>query len=306
MARSLSPRSLVRKVVQTPSVLTTVTGLMVYGLAAITGPLLARHLGAAGRGDLAAVLVPSEMMGWIIVFGLPAAALYYSDRYSERDMHNASWLFGIVAGGILTAVAWPFIPNYVENHDPTTIPWLRIFFLVHIVFVPVNTTIQLMRLRPNLYAYNVLRSLQLVVETLLIFAFAMVDHLTLTTALWATLISYAVWYVVTIWYGRGHPTPSLNRTAFRDMVRYGSRLSIGHTANLAISRFDQLLLVGIVSSDDLGIYAIAATAAGISSAVADGMGAVLYDRIRTSVDESDAWRAVKYSMWRTAIASSAL
>ena len=293
----------VRRLVRSPTVSTSTTGLVVYGLAAVTGPLLARSLGPSGRGDLAAVLVPSEMLGWVLSFGLPAAAVYYADRYSIRQMMTAAWVFAVVVGGALTLAVWFLVPSYLHEHDPTTVPWLRIFLLVSILFVPAMTAIQLLRLRTDLVAFNVLRSLQLVLETVIIVVLAVIGRLDLTGALWAALASSVVAYVAVLTYARGWPALPLNRRALRDMVHYGGRLSIGNMANLLINRLDQLVMVGLVAPAQLGIYAIAATAAGVSSAAADGVGWVLFARMREAREPNQAWSVLLGGLRWTLLAS---
>ena len=282
-------RGHVGRLIRSPMVSTSGAGLAVYALAAVTGPLLARSLGPSGRGDLAAVLVPSEMLGWILAFGLPTAAVFYADRYSIRQMVTAAWAFAIVVGGTITLVVWFLVPSYLHEHDPSTVAWLRIFLLVSILFVPAMTSIQLLRLRTDLVAFNVLRSLQLVLETLIIVVLAASGRLDLNGALWAALASSLVAYAAVMIYVRGWPERVLNRRALRDMVHYGGRLSFGNTANLLMNRLDQVVMVGLVAPAQLGIYAIAATAAGVSSAAAEGISLVLFSRLREARESDQAW-----------------
>ena len=291
------------RLIRSTTVWTSTTGLVVYGLAAVTGPLLARSLGPTGRGDLAAVLVPSEMLSWLLTFGLPAAAVYYADRYSIRQMMTAAWLFAVVAGGTVTLAVWFYVPSYLHEHDPTTVPWLRIMLLVSVLFVPAMTAIQLLRLRTDLIAFNFFRSLQLVLETLVIVVLAAIGRLDLTGALWAALGSSVVAYVAVLAYARGWPELPLKRRALRDMVHYGGRLSVGNMANLLINRLDQLVMVGLVAPAQLGIYAIAATAAGLSSAAADGIGFVVFARMREARDPKQAWSVLLVGLRWTLLAS---
>jgi O-antigen/teichoic acid export membrane protein len=288
------------------TVWTSTTGLVVYGLAAVTGPLLARSLGPSGRGDLAAVLVPSEMLGYILCFGLPAAAVFYADRFTIRQMMTAAWAFSAVVGTGVVLGVWFFVPSYLHEHDPTTVPWLRIMLLVSVLVVPALTAIQLLRLRTNLVAFNVFRSLQLVLETLIIVVLAVIGRLDLTGALWAALASHLVAYGAVLVYARGWPEMTLHRRALRDMVHYGSRLSVGSVADLMMNRFDQLVMVGLVSPADLGIYAIAATAAGVSSAAAQGIGFVVFARLREAPEPKQAWSVLVTGLRWTLLASCGL
>jgi O-antigen/teichoic acid export membrane protein len=281
---------------------TSATGLAVYGLAAITGPLLARSLAPAGRGDLAAVLVPSEMLGYILCFGLPAAAIFYADRYSVRQMMTAAWVFAVVVGTTVVLAVWFLVPSYLHAHDPTTVPWLRIMLAISVLIVPGLTAIQLLRLRTNLVAFNFFRSLQLVLETLVIVVLALVGRLDLTGALWAALASHLVGYGAVLVYARGWPEWSLDRRVLRDMVHYGGRLTVGSVADLMMNRLDQLVMVGIVAPAQLGIYAIAATAAGVSAAAADGIGVVVFSRLREASEPDEAWTVLLFgSAFRDAV-----
>jgi O-antigen/teichoic acid export membrane protein len=271
---------------------TALIGLVVFGLSAITGPLLSRSLGPTGRGNLAAVLVPSEFLGWALLFGLHMAALYHADDYPYRELVMGSWVFALAAGGAVVAAAWWLVPVYLHGHPPETVTWLRIMLIVSVVFVPVTTTLHLLRRRQSMMAFNVFKSMQLVVESLIIFCLALAHHLTLTSALWAALISQVVWYVGLLTYARAWPWTGFRWPALRAQLSYGSRLIIADLSWLAIARLDQFILVGVVSAAKLGEYAVAATAAMVSSAAAAGIGFVLFPRIRQATDPADGWAAM--------------
>jgi O-antigen/teichoic acid export membrane protein len=87
------------------------------------------------------------------------------------------------------------------------------------------------------------------------------------------------------------------------MVHYGARLSVGNMANLLINRLDQVVMVGLVAPDQLGIYAIAATAAGLSSAAADGIGYVVFARLREASEPKQAWSLLLTGLRWTLLAS---
>src|SRR3974390_2061690 len=71
----------------------------------ITGPLLARALGAGGRGDLAAVQVPFLLAPVIIGLGIPAYA--YRELPRGKDPREVLGSLGLplVLIGILAAMA---------------------------------------------------------------------------------------------------------------------------------------------------------------------------------------------------------
>jgi O-antigen/teichoic acid export membrane protein len=174
---------------------------------------------------------------------------------------------------------------------------------ISVLIVPGLTAIQLLRLRTNLVAFNFFRSLQLVLETLVIVVLALVGRLDLTGALWAALASHLVGYGAVLVYARGWPEWSLDRRVLRDMVHYGGRLTVGSVADLMMNRLDQLVMVGIVAPAQLGIYAIAATAAGVSAAAADGIGVVVFSRLREASEPDEAWTVLRTGLRWTLLAS---
>jgi O-antigen/teichoic acid export membrane protein len=275
------------------SVYTALTGLVVFGLAAITGPLLARSLGPAGRGDLAAVLVPSELLGYALAFGLPMATLYHADDYPRRQLVMGVGVFAMVVGGAIVAVAWWLVPTYLHGHPPETVTWLRIMLLVSLVFVPATTVVHLLRNKPSMASFNVFNSMQLVVESIIIITLAIAGHLTLTTALWAALVSHVLWYTAIFTYRRRWLGRGFRWSTLRVQLSYGSRLAIGSLSWLAIARLDQFVLVGAVPSAKLGEYSVAATAAMVSSAAAAGIGFVLFPRIRRAATPEEGWAATR-------------
>ena len=261
------------------SLLTAGSGAFIYSLAIITGPLLARNLGPAGRGDLAAVIVPTDMVGFLLCFGIPIAAAYYSREHPSRHLIMSSWVWAVVVGGVIAAAAWWAVPSYLSHHAPETIPWFRAYLIAAIVFVPVQTAIELLIVRGAMVAFNVWRLFPLLVNSILIFVLALTDHLTLTTALAAYLGTNIVWFVGVLTVYRAWPGRGFRRVALVKQLHFGSRVTVGDIGGLMVSRLDQFMLVAFVSSAQLGVYVVAVTAAGAISPVSDGLTTALFPRL---------------------------
>ncbi|HZQ57289.1 MAG TPA: oligosaccharide flippase family protein [Acidimicrobiales bacterium] len=274
-------------------------GLGVYALSAITGPLLARSLGPVGRGDYAAVVVPTEMVGWLLAFGMPLAAVYYARDHDDRSLVMGSWAVAMGVGGLLAVITWEFIPSYLHGHAHLTVPWFRAFLLMAIPFAPVYTAASLLMARGKVVAFNVLRQLSLVLNTVFLVALAVAGRLTLTNALASALAGDAIAYVATMWYVRAWPGPGFSRAVTRMQVRYAARVAPGSLSNLLVARLDQFVLVGAVSSRNLAMYAVAVTGAGVSSPVSAGIAQALLPHLRTIDGRSDraahSARAIKWT-----------
>ncbi|MCW2665556.1 MAG: rane protein involved in the export of O-antigen and teichoic acid [Frankiales bacterium] len=273
------------------AVQSAVLGMGLYALSLLTGPLQAQALGAAGRGELAAVLVPTQLFTWLLGFGLPIAATYYRRQFGDRDLLSGCWFFALVAGLPAIALLWPLVPLYLDAHDPLTVGWFRAYLLTAVVAVPVAVSVQLLRLDARLGLSNALRALPVVLNTLAVVVLALLDRLTLTTALAAGLVPIVVSQLVGIAVTRGLAWPRLPAGWRATLLVYGAKVTTGTLAGQLLARLDQLLLVGLVPSRELGLYAVAVTMAGLSQAGAQGIGLALLTRLSTAPDPSFARRA---------------
>ncbi len=299
-------RSRTQRLLRSTTVRTSTTGLVVYGLAAITGPLLARSLGPSSRGDLAAVLVPSEMLSWALCFGLPAAAVYYSDRYSIRQMMTATWLFAAVVGWHCDVAVWFFVPSYLQDHDAITVPWLRVMLLVSVP-VPAGADrhpapeaayrsggLQFLPLDPvgprNHHDRGAGRDRSARSDERAVGGIRVLGDCVLRRAHLHESLAGAVAGPA----GAPRHGP-LRRTAVR-----------GKQGEPSDQPPRSVLMVGIVAPAQLGIYAIAATAAGLSSAAADGIGYVVFARLREESEPNQAWAVLLSGLRWTLLASSGI
>lgn len=262
--------------------LTTFTGSALYALALITGPLLARALDPAGRGALAAVLVPTQLFSWLIAFGVPVAVAYHANDHSKRELATATWLVSLLVGVPITALLWPFIPVFLDDYDPALVTWFRAFLVLGLLFVPVGGSIELIRAAGAGVRFNVLRSLITLVNTALIVVLALAGRLTLTTALaamaFATVLQAAVVLGSTSWWPRG----GFRWPVLRRLFHYGLRVAFGTLALLVVARLDQLLMVKLVRPAELGLYVVAATGAGVTIPVSQGVATALFPHMRTN------------------------
>jgi O-antigen/teichoic acid export membrane protein len=66
----------------------------------------------------------------------------------------------------------------------------------------------------------------------------------------------------------------------RAQLSYGVRVAIGSTADTVSARLDQALMVAMVPSADLGLYAVAVTASGLSGPMMSSLNLTLFPELR--------------------------
>ncbi len=292
---------------------TTLWGLGTYALALVTSPLLARALEANGRGTLAAVLRPTEIIGWLLMFGIPLSTAYMAIDHDRRKLQASSWVFSIIVGVPIVAVLWPLVPAFLKNHPPEAVTLFRACLVAALVILPFQNVYEYLRATGHLTRFNIYRSAPIALNAIAVTVLFFMDHLTLTSAVVASLVSNAVVPLAVIVIERGlivRFDKWFSWAVMKGQLHYGVRVWFGTLSNMVVARFDQLLMVRLVSATDLGLYVIAATGAMVTAPVAQGVSFALFPYIRSEVDPEKRWRrtgqALRWVLLTSIVASIGL
>jgi len=248
-----------------------------FGL--VTGPLLARALGASGRGDLAAVLVPLALVPAVLGLGIPAYA--YRELPRGRPVEEVLGSLGLplLLIGLLAAAGAVPVADALAGGRAAT----RTFLIVGLLATPLALLGSL--LASSLAALERWRAV--VATSLIPFAgtFAAVvslyalGDLTVATAaastIAASLLALAPSLPLLVRMGK----PAFRLPLARAGVAFGSKAWIGGLAQLANLRLDQLLMITVVAPRVLGLYAVATTISGASGLATGALSPPLMTRI---------------------------
>lgn len=271
-------------------------------ISAVQGPLLARSLGLAERGDLAAVYVPFVTFGWLVGIGLPAAAAFYVRLLDEREiMALACRVMYLFAVPVALALGW-FAPAFLADRPDETVTGLRILLLVTTILVPVDVAEAMLRAREGAgFRYNSLRAVRPVLCMVLLVLLGISGHLTLTTAMGAFAVGTLGGALLELLVMRPAFTFRTNPDSTRRQLSYGARALGEGAAHTVVARVDQLILAGAGYRTELGLYAVAATLAQLSAPLSQGVGMALLPAIQ----RADGPRAARRLAVRAALAVGA-
>jgi O-antigen/teichoic acid export membrane protein len=261
-------------------VTTGAVGVAVYGLGLASGPILARSLGPSGRGDLAAVLVPAQLLCYGLSFGLPSAAAYLVHRFDRGTLLGTSTVFGLVVGTPLVLAVWPLLPGYYRHHGAAALFWAQVFLLSAPLSVGAGVALSLLWADGANLRWNLWRTAPTLLTALLTLGLFVTSRLTIWTALAAGFVGAGS--TVVLWVRQTFAWRPLRASfkALRAQLSYGARVAIGSAADTVAGRFDQALMVAMVPSADLGLYAVAVTAAGMSAALTSSLSLALFPELR--------------------------
>lgn len=242
-----------------------------YGLGIVTGPLLAQSLGDAGRGNLAAVVVPTQLLGWLLCFGLPSATVYFAARHPLKDILGLVWTVTTLFGVLTVTAIWPLVPEYMSGQPPSSTAWFRAYLIYAALFAPAMVMTEVLRVRERIVAYSLVRTLPVTLNFVAVVVLFGTGTLTLQTALAANLSTGLASLVVMLAVTRQLPRLGLGTDLRGPFLSFAMRVAGGLIASQVVARLDQVLLVSVVAPAELGHYAVAVTYAGIGQALALGV-----------------------------------
>jgi O-antigen/teichoic acid export membrane protein len=280
----------------------TGANLLVLVMAFVTGPIQARSLGPAGRGELAAILQPLQVIIWLLDFGLTGFVIRERARGTDAgSVYGTVAVLSVVFSLLGVGAAIPLAHALGQGRRDV------VFFLTLGLFAA-PLSVALLSLSGAVTGEERWRSASLmtVIPPLLtlvaLCVLVLVGRLTVLTAaaasLGAGLVGNLPVIVVVARARRWRWQSSLARRA----LRFGLQNWLANVAILGNARLDQLVMAGLASSRQLGLYAVAASISGVTSVFVSAISAVLYPRMAAS-DPQVVRKACRFVLMLVTLAS---
>lgn len=245
----------------------------------VTGPLQARALGPSGRGDLAAIVVPLTLAPQILAFATGAFVAREAARGRSPGLLVGSVGAVMLAVGGLGAVAAVPLAHFFAGDRHVVQTFLTIGFALLPLSLVGGVVFALLGGLGRWRLLVVTRMVPFVTGLVGIVTLYAVGELTVASAAIVTLVG-GLLALVPLLALRGVIHPIVARAAVaREGLAFGLRTWVGGLASLANARFDQLLMIRLVSPSELGFYAVAVTISGASLYATGGLGPPLGRRV---------------------------
>lgn len=228
----------------------------------LTGVITARLLGPEGRGLQMAMILWPQFLAFSTTLGLHAALLYHVKKTPEdEDQLYYSSLFMTIGTGLAAMlIGLLLIPLRMGGQFPPAVvttgqllmvivPFMHLFFIHNARY----------RAREEFARFNRMRYLIPLITLGLLILLAAARQLTPYSAAAAYLLPYAPVALWALYKGLGTYRLKLRniRDASRRMFRYGlGSYGVDLLGNL-ILYIDQIILVGILAPQALGLYVVA-------------------------------------------------
>lgn len=260
----------------------------VFALSLLTGPLLSRSLGAEGRGSLAAVIVPLQLLGWMLLLGVPYASAMLSRSESRRRLIDGAWTLAGVVLVPVGLVAFVLAPHMLSGQPNLTVTWFRVGLVGMVIGLPAAVALQIRLIRTGATpAFSLAKSLHYLGYSAAVGGLAVTDRLSLSSGLAAWVGSFVLAPAFVIAWLRAVPQALAPLAMVREQVLGGRANAFAGWATAWLGRFDQVFLAILSTPASLGYYAVAATAAQVSLPFCKGLGDVVFPRVAKEGEQAE-------------------
>lgn len=276
------------------------TNALMLSSGVVTSLLSAWALGPVGRGDLVVVFMWPAIFSMVAQIGLPQAYRFWIAKRPEcaSALFSNAVIFTLVVGLITLGLAELFIPYLIGERTPEVLWLSRLYLLVIPVHMLTDLTRGMLEGARRFTWVGALRLILFGVQLMSYVVLWLVGHLTVATALYtmlAALTASLLVSLIAVWRElrpQWHP----NVAELGTSLRYGIRDYPGILTEFVNWRLDLMMLVGVASSEALGLYVVALKLAEITSTLAGSVGDALLPEVAASKRADEATRIVTRSL----------
>jgi O-antigen/teichoic acid export membrane protein len=244
----------------------------------VTGILVARALGASGRGELTAIVAAPQLIGWVLALGCSQAVAVHQAKKPEQGAKLfGTWIAVGLALGVLAVIAGEaLLPTILSAQTDATLRIARLYMLAAFL-MPAGDLVNGMLLGDqDFFVFNLLRFAQpaamvLVYAVLWAFGGLSVGAAVGTTfAVGISAMAVAGWRTV-----RRHGIAAPDKAIARTTLWYAVRAHGGNVGGLVNARLDLLIIPAFLSAASVGLYSVATSVSWIVVSLAGALAAIV-------------------------------
>jgi O-antigen/teichoic acid export membrane protein len=244
----------------------------------LTGIIVARALGTNGRGELAAIQVLPQMLGWVFAMGCAQAVSYRLARFPETGPRLfITWL--LMLGGfavVAIAVGEALLPVLFQAQTASAQSAARLYLLMLVPVLLAELLNGVLLGKHDVLFYNLTRVGYSVGVAAVYLILVAIDEFSVSVALIATAcvtvaVAAATSSRVIRHVGFGQPDVPLGVST----LSYGARAHGATVGGLVNQRLDLTIIPAFLSASAIGLYSVATNVSWIVVTIAGAISVIV-------------------------------
>lgn len=273
------------------SVLSLAASLGIQGLNVISGVLIARLLGPAGKGELTAVLLWSGLLAAVGTPGLGSAIVYFTARKPGREREVTGTAFGIalIESAALVLFGLLMTSRFLGHYGP----YIVAIGLLNLSWIPLyllgTSAMSVFQGKLELPVFNLLRLSVVAASFVGLFCLLLAHRVSVLNIVFVTLGANG--FTLALCLGllgrRGWIGVRPKAHLLGPLIAYGLKSHSGNVAGLINASADQAIIAFFLAPASLGLYSIAMTMTAVTSLLSQSLGMVALPAVAGATSQAD-------------------
>lgn len=239
------------------------TGLMLM-LNLATGVLVARFLGTAGRGEIAAIVTLGQTLGWAASMGCFQAVVFaVSRRPQSAGSVLSTWMLLAVPLGLAGTLIGELLVGTLFSAQTDEAVWLARLWLLMVPLMPLSEALGGVLVADHRFSsMNAYKLLQAGLPLIVYVALLAADAFTVETVLATHVLVVAVYLAVLLRRVlRAHRLARPSAQIARRGLSFGARAQASNIGVQVNARLDLMIMPALLVASQVGLYAVAVSIA---------------------------------------------
>lgn len=279
---------------------TLLANLLIQGLNLATGVITARLLQPDGRGELAAIIMWPQFLGYLCTLGVPVSLVYFIKKQPERQASHigAAVLLSAAMSAVAMVIGVLGMPFWLTRYPVNVVHFAQWCMLATPLTLVGTTLLVPLQAREAFVEYNRLRYWVPLLVLIVLVGLLASQSLTVKSAALAYLLAPFPVVVGTLAWVLRHARPSMFevRAAGTRLLGYGLRVWGTDLLGTLSTQIDRLLVVALLSAHDMGLYVVAQSVSRVLGFISSAIVPVLLPKAAAR-DDAQGLRLVRRAAW---------
>jgi stage V sporulation protein B len=273
---------------------TVTTNVTVIVVSLGASVIVARELGADGRGTFATLFAAFSLALVLADIGQSSSITFFTAREPDR---RAEWVSDgrrimVVGGLVVTVVGVVLTGPLGVNASISSFDLALVISACVINGLAAPSVFALQAL--SIPAWNALRLIQPVVYTVLVAMFFAIGELSIRLLAVLLMVSVAVSLLSAVLIGRrfGLIRVATDRKRSATMLRYGAAAYASGLPVTVAQNGDRFVIIAILSASDVGRYAVSVSVMSLTAPIAVAIASIQFPRLASLRGDADTTRAL--------------